>query len=289
MAVIGLVLGGERASAAARVITVNGSDTMVILMRRWAQLYTELYPEVRIQVTGGGTGTGFAALINRTTDLCMASRRIRSYEVEACVKTFLRRPLEYAVALDGLIVYVNESNPLDALDLDQLAALFTGRIVNWSALAGPNQSVALYSRENSSGTYAFFKERGLHGQDFSARTQTMPGTAAVIEAVARDRGGIGYGGAAYIRGMRPLALRPTPGEIPVAPTGENISAGRYPIWRSLFLYVNPQLHRDDIASFLHWIRSDEGQRIVVEVGYYPLTDSQRARPVPGTGSDDGRH
>src|SRR5918999_5962200 len=129
---------GFAASAHAGNITVKGSDTLVILAQKWAEVYMGKKPETKIQVTGGGTGTGFAALQNKSTDLCNASRKIRGTEISECVKAFGRRPSEYKVALDGLSVYVNESNPVKELTVDQVGQIFTGRIRNWKDVGGPD-------------------------------------------------------------------------------------------------------------------------------------------------------
>lgn len=261
----------------AATITVKGSDTMVILAQKWAEVYMSQHPNVKIQVTGGGTGTGFAALQNQQTDLCNASRKIRPKEVETCIRAFGRRPTEYKVALDGLSVYVHKDNPIEELSLAQLEAIFTGRIQNWKELGGPDARIILYSRENSSGTYEFFKEHVLQGKDFAASAQTMPGTAAVLQAVARERHGIGYGGAAYGVGAKHLRIRKEAGDPAIEPTEENVVNGSYPISRYLYIYVNPALDKGPVAEYLRWIRSDAGQAVVKEVGYYPLPPSERAR------------
>lgn len=261
----------------AATITVKGSDTMVILAQKWAEVYMSQHPDVKIQVTGGGTGTGFAALQNQQTDLCNASRKIKPKEVETCIKAFGRRPTEYKVALDGLSVYVHKENPIEELSLEQLAAIFTGRIQNWKELGGPDARIILYSRENNSGTYEFFKEHVLQGKDFAASAQTMPGTAAVLQAVSRERHGIGYGGAAYGVGAKHLRIRKEPGSPAIEPTEENVVNGSYPISRYLYIYVNPALDKGPVAEYLRWIRSDAGQAVVKEVGYYPLPPAERAR------------
>ena len=151
------------------------------------------HAETKIQVTGGGSGTGFAALQNKTTDLADASRKIKPKEIEACIRAFNKRPMEYKVCLDGLSVYVSAENTLNELTLEQLALIFTGRVKNWKELGGNDAPITAYSRENSSGTYEFFKENVLKGADFLASAQTMPGTAAVLQAVGKDKNGIGYG------------------------------------------------------------------------------------------------
>jgi len=265
------------AQAARADITVKGSDTLVILAQKWAEVYMGEKPGVKIQVTGGGTGTGFAALQNKTTDLCNASRKIKSAEIAKCIEAFGKRPTEYKVALDGLSVYVSADNGVKELSLDQLQAIFTGKVKNWKQVGGNDAPITVYSRENSSGTYEFFKEHVLQGKDFAASAQTMPGTAAVLQAVAKDKNGIGYGGAAYGAGAKHLAIKKDEASAAVEPTEENVVSGAYPIWRHLFIYVNPALDKGDVAAYLSWIRSDAGQKAVKEVGYFPLPANLREK------------
>jgi phosphate transport system substrate-binding protein len=265
------------ASARAGSITVKGSDTLVILAQKWAEVYMGQHTDVKIQVTGGGTGTGFAALQNQSTDLCNASRKIKSTEVEACIKAFSKRPTEYKVAIDGLSVYVSADNPVKELTVDQLAQIFTGKVKNWKDVGGPDAPITVYSRENSSGTYEFFKEHVLKGRDFAASAQTMPGTAAVLQAVAKDKGAIGYGGAAYGAGAKHLSVKADDASSGVEPTEENVVGQKYPIWRYLFVYVNPALDKGDIGAYLKWIRGDEGQKVVKDVGYFPLPANLREK------------
>jgi len=258
-------------------ITVKGSDTMVILAQKWAEVYMGKNPGTKIQVTGGGTGTGFAALQNQQTDLCNASRKIRPKEIETCIKAFGKRPTEHKVALDGLSVYVHADNPVADLSLEQLEGIFTGKIKNWKEVGGADARIILYSRENSSGTYEFFKEHVLKGKDFAASAQTMPGTAAVLQSVAKEKNGIGYGGAAYGAGAKHLNVRKTSADEPVEPTEENVVSGKYPISRHLFVYINPALEKGDVAAYLKWIRSDDGQAVVKDVGYFPLPANLRSK------------
>jgi phosphate transport system substrate-binding protein len=261
---------GVVVSAQAGNITVKGSDTLVILAQKWAEVYMSGHPEVKIQVTGGGSGVGFAALQNQGTDIADASRQIKGKEKEECIKAFGKVPREYKVAIDGLSVYVNNSNPVKELSLEQLAGIFTGQIQNWKELGGPDAPITIYSRENSSGTYEFFKEHVLKGKDFSASAQTMPGTAALLQAVNKDANGIGYGGAAYGEGAKALGIKKDAGSPAIMPTEETVLNQTYPIWRYLYNYVNPALDKDEIRAYLDWIRSEAGQKIVKEVGYYPL-------------------
>src|SRR3989440_9001286 len=208
-------------------ITVKGSDTLVILAQKWAEVYMGQHPETKIQVTGGGSGIGFAALQNNTTDIADASRPIKNAEIQACIKAFGRKPTEYKVALDGLSIYVHSTNPLNELFVDQLEQIFTGKSNNWKDLGGSDAPITVYSRENSSGTYEFFKEHILKGQDFVSSAQTMPGTAALLQSVARDPNGIGYGGAAYGKGAKALKIKKSADSPAVEPTEENVVSGKY--------------------------------------------------------------
>ena len=269
LALLTLSLVSGFASAQTK-ITVKGSDTMVILAQKWAETYMAGHKDATIQVTGGGTGTGVAALQNNTTDLCNASRPLKSAEVLECVKAFKAKPTEHKVALDGLAVYVNASNAVKELTLAQVGDIFTGKIKNWKDVGGSDAPITLYSRENSSGTYEFFKEHVLNKQDFAASAQTMPGTAAVLQAVAKDVNGIGYGGAAYGAGAKHLLIKKDAASAGVEPTEATVQSGEYPISRALFIYVNPKIETGAIADYLKWIVSEDGQKVVKDVGYFPL-------------------
>jgi phosphate transport system substrate-binding protein len=256
-------------------ITVKGSDTLLILAQKWAETYGRLHTNTIFAVSGGGSGIGFAALQNQTTDLCDASRKAKSAEIANCIKAFGARPTEYKVALDGLSVYVNPENPLKELTVAQVGDIFTGKITNWKEVGGPDAPITLYSRENSSGSYEFFKEHILKGHDFAASAQTMPGTAAIVQAVMKDKNGIGFGGAAYGGGTKMLAIKKDDASPAIEPTEENVESQTYPIWRYLYVYVNPALDKGEIAAYLNWIRSDDGQKYVKDVGYFPLPKNLR--------------
>ena len=264
------------ATAFAGNITVKGSDTLVILAQKWAEVYMGQHGDVKIQVTGGGSGIGFAALQNQTTDLCDASRKAKPAEIANCIKAFGKRPTEYKVALDGLSVYVNPANTLTQLTVEQVGDIFTGRIKNWKEVGGPDAPITVYSRENSSGTYEFFKEHVLKGSDFAASAQTMPGTAAIVQAVVKDKNSIGYGGAAYGGNSKMLSIKKDDASPAIEPTEQNVENGTYPIWRYLYVYVNPNLDKGEIAAYLNWIRSDDGQKYVKGIGYYPLSKNLRS-------------
>jgi phosphate transport system substrate-binding protein len=273
---IGAAAASLSASAFAGTITVKGSDTLVILAQKWAEVYMGEHPNTKIQVTGGGSGIGFAALQSQTTDLCDASRKAKPAEISNCIKVFGKRPTEYKVALDGLSIYVNPDNTMKEITLDQARQIFTGRIKNWKEVGGPDAPITIYSRENSSGTYEFFKANVLQGDDFAASAQTMPGTAAIVQAVVKDKNGIGYGGAAYGGGSKLLSVKKDDTSPAIDPTEDNVESGAYPIWRYLYVYVNPNLDKGEVAAYLTWMRSDEGQKYVKDIGYYPLPQKLRS-------------
>jgi phosphate transport system substrate-binding protein len=257
--------GGGRGAA----VTVKGSDTMVILGQRWAEAYMAAHPGAVIQITGGGSGTGFAALINGTTDICQGSRPIKDEERRQIEERYGAPPHEVVVARDGLAVYLHESNPVNELTLAQIKDIYTGRITRWTQVDGPDAPIVTYGRENSSGTYEYFKEHVLEKADFAAAVQTLPGTAAVVNAIARDPKGIGYGGAAYLKGVKEVAVRrddATPGMLP---TAENVRSGAYPISRELYFYLR-KAPEGPMKEFVDFALSDPGQKLVTEVGYFPV-------------------
>ena len=264
--------GGAATGGGRNTVTIKGSDTMVILGQRFAEEYMRQNPNVVIQVNGGGSGTGIAALINGTVDLAQSSRPMKAGEKENVEKRRNAELHETPVALDALAVFVNEANPVKELTIDQLAQIYTGKITNWNQVGGADAAIVLYGRENSSGTYEYFKENVLNKADFAPRTQTLAGTAAVINAVARDRNGIGYGGIAYGEGVRAVAIKKDAGSPAVEPTAENVANGTYPISRHLYLYwiesAGPQ-----VKQFVDWATSAEGQKLVENVGYFPLSEA----------------
>jgi phosphate transport system substrate-binding protein len=268
--------GSDPASAQSRNITIKGSDTMVILGQRWAETYMKKNPGANIQVTGGGSGVGIAALINGTTDIAEASRPMKDAE-----KTQLQQKrgvptFELPVALDGLAVYVHERNPIQELTLEQLKKIYTGVAKNWKDVGGKDERIILYGRENSSGTYAYFKEHVLADTDYYPTTQTLPGTAAVINAVAKDIRGIGYGGIAYLKGVKALKVKKDSSTPGVEPTLENVQKSIYPISRFLYWYLAGQ-PKDQTKKLTDWVMSAEGQAVVNDVGYYPLSAEMLAK------------
>jgi len=256
-------------AARAGGITVKGSDTMVLLGQRWAEQYMVKVPSANIQVTGGGSGTGISALINGTTDICQASRAMSEAEKNNLREKYKTPGEEIPVARDGLSVYVNAANPVKELDMEQLRLIFTGKMTNWKEVGGKDAKIILYSRENSSGTYVFFKEHVLKNADYAQRAQSMPGTAAVVNAVSKEKNGIGYGGAAYAKGIRVLKIKKDAESPGVEPNLANVQNGSYPLSRPLFFYLRNKA-AGDIKAFVDWVLSSEGQEIVTKVGYFPI-------------------
>jgi len=260
-----VVLAPALASAA---VTVKGSDTMVILAQRWAENYQKKNAGKKVQVTGGGSGVGLAALINGTTDIADASRKIKGDEIAKVRDRFNVLPAETSVAKDGVALYVNEANGVAQLTVAQLKAIYQGDVTNWKDVGGADAPIVIYSRENSSGTYVFFKEMVLKGEDFAASAQTLPGTAAVVNAVSKEKNGIGYGGAAYAKGVKELKVVGQDGQA-VSPSAESVKSGKYPLSRDLFMYTRGK-PSGEAQAFIDFCLSAEGQAIVTQVGYYPV-------------------
>jgi phosphate transport system substrate-binding protein len=254
-------------SSHAAPVTIKGSDTMVILAQRWAETFMKKNPTVKLQVTGGGSGVGLSALINGTTDIAMASRPIKDAENKQLSEKTQTPATEIAMARDGVTFYVNEANKVDALTEEQLKGIYTGDLTHWKDVGGADAPIIVYSRENSSGTYSFVKDDLLKGEDYTSSAQTLPGTAAVVNAVTQEKNGIGYGGAAYAKGIKELKIKKG-GEL-LAPTADNIRSGKYPLSRNLFFYLRAR-PTGDAKAFIDYALSPEGQKLVTEVGYFPL-------------------
>lgn len=264
------------------VITVKGSDTMVNLSQKWAEEYMKIHPEVSIQVTGGGSGTGIAALLNKTTEIANASREMKSNEYDDA-KTKSIAPFTYKVALDGIAVIVNPKNNVDKLTVKQVSDIFSGKIKNWKELGGADMPITLYGRENSSGTYEFFKDHVLgkvdgRQVDYSPSTQVLQGTAALGEAVARDVKGIGYGGVGYFaerNDVKILHIKKDENSPAYSPAENNkvnydlIWSGDYSISRYLYCFTNGEA-TGAVKDFMDFIVSAKGQDIVKTMEYIPL-------------------
>ena len=256
-------------------VSVRGSDTMLVLCQRWAETYTKSHPDVKIAVTGGGSATGIAALLKGTADICNASWPMSAIQTSDFVERFGKRPHQYKMCMDAVAVFINKANPIEKLSLAQIGAIYIGKISNWKEVGGNDAPISLYGRENSSGTYEFFKAHVLNRNDFAPATKAMSGTAAVIRAVADDPNAIGFGGIAYDHGVKHLAVSKMPSGRAFEPTETNVYADRYPLARYLFSYVKSEKDVDAVADYITWCLSDAGQAVVQGVGYFPLPKNLR--------------
>jgi phosphate transport system substrate-binding protein len=269
ISLIAIALVGMSFTLLQKVITIKGSDTMVILAQRWAEEYMSKNSGSTIQVTGGGSGVGISALINGTTDIADASRPMKMSERQQLKERFGSMGVEIKVAKDGLSVYLNESNGVNELTLAQIKDIYTGKITNWKDVGGTDTKIILYGRENSSGTYVYFKDFVLAGKDYSSMMQSLPGTAAVVNAVAKDKNGIGYGGAAYAKGCKYCKVKKDAAGTAYEPNKETVKTGDYPITRYLYMYTKTK-PTGDMKKFIDWVLGEEGQALVEKVGYFPV-------------------
>ncbi len=217
---------------------------------------------------GRGSGVGISALINGATDIANASRKMKNTEKEKLKARYNTLGVEVACAKDGITIYLNAANKVKELSIEQLGKIFRGEISNWKDVGGEDQSIKLYGRENSSGTYVFFQENVVQG-DYATSCQTLPGTAAVVNAVKKDVYGIGYGGAAYAEGIAICKVKKDDNSPAVAATAETIKTGEYPITRYLYMYLRNR-PTGEMKKYIDWILSAEGQKLVVDMGYFPV-------------------
>jgi phosphate transport system substrate-binding protein len=249
-------------------ITVKGSDTMVILAQKWAELYLKNNKNTVVQVTGGGSGVGITALINGTTDIANSSRPMKQTEMDKLKSRYNTLGVEIKCAKDGVTIFLNDANKVSELTLKQLSDIYTGKIRNWKELGGADAEIRLYGRENSSGTYVFFHDEVVKA-DYSSNVQSLPGTAAVVNAVKKDVNGIGYGGAAYAVGVKHAYVKKDANSKAFVPSAESIAKNDYPITRYLYMYLRNR-PTGETKKYVDWILGAEGQSIVTEVGYFPV-------------------
>lgn len=253
----------------------KGSDTMVNLALAWAEAYQKIHPEILISVTGGGSGTGISALMNNTVDLANASRIISEEEIGQA-QSLGFEPKQYIVAQDAIAVIVNRENPVDALTMEQISAIYRGEYTNWSELGGEDRPIVCLSRETNSGTHVYFLETVVrlgNKEDksiFSPKTLLLPSSEGIIAEVRDNPNAIGYDGLGYVTDeVKTLAIAPAPGEEPILPSIETVNNAAYPISRELFMYTRGEPN-DTIKAYLEWILSPEAQEIVRSLGFVPV-------------------
>ena len=269
--------GSGKTSAAQTTIQVKGSDTMVNVAQAWAEQYKTVAPNIDVEVSGGGSGVGIAALEKGTIDIANSSRNMKPEEMAQVKATTGKDVKEFVVGFDALAVYVNKDNPLEEINFDQLTQIFAegGTIEKWSQLGvkipGASDDVIVrVSRQSSSGTYEFFREHALGKKDFKLGSRDMNGSKEVVELVGSTKTAIGYSGMGYATaGVKILRLSKKAGEPAIQASVANTLAKTYPLARSLLIYTagDPE---GAVKSYLEWILSPAGQKIVEESGYVPV-------------------
>ncbi len=265
-------------AAAKNFLQVKGSDTEVNVVQRLAENFMKKDANTSIAVTGGGSGVGIAAIINKTTDLANSSRSMKDSEI-AKAKANGVNPVGIAFAVDGLSVIVNPKNTLKSLTVDQIGQIYRGEVTNWKQVGGPDGPITLYGRQPNSGTFVFFREGVVKG-DYSNKMNQMNGNAQILEAVKKDGGGIGYVGIGYVvddagkvvTGINVLDVAKDSRSKPTSPLQlENIMSGAYPITRPLYQYFDKN-NQAKVEGFVKYELSPEGMAIIKKDGFYPLTD-----------------
>jgi phosphate transport system substrate-binding protein len=256
-------------------IVNKGSDTLVNLALAWAEKYQALYPNVEISVTGGGTGTGIAALLNKTVDIANASRQIKPEETQQARENGIDAQ-EFVVARDAIAIIVNPLNPVTHLTLQQLSDIYSGKINNWKDVGGEDRVIVRLSRETNSGTHVFFLENVIrlgNPQDktlFSTDTLLLPSSEGITAETRDNPNAIGYDGLGYVTpDVKVIAVSKDSGGPFILPSADSVNNGQYPIARDLYMYTNGQ-PSGAIARYLAWIMTDEAQRIVTQLGFVPI-------------------
>ena len=269
------LLNPALAASGKNSLQIKGSDTMVNLVQAWAEKFMEKNPQEFIAVTGGGSGTGLSSLISGTCDIAMSSRTVKEKEV-ALAKQKGINPYEIKVALDGLAVVVSPKNPVSKLTVDELARVFTGKIMNWKEVGGANAKIVILSREVNSGTHVYFKEHVLRKGDpnskeeFSPSALMLPSSQAIADEIAQNPAAIGYYGMGYISPkQKPVSVAMDRKSEYVAPTVQNVINGKYPISRPLFLYTN-SVPQGLVKKFVDFALSQEGQNLVLKTDFVPI-------------------
>jgi phosphate transport system substrate-binding protein len=271
--------GAPATPAKKNTIQNIGSDTMVNLAQAWAEEYAKVGQGVSIEVSGGGTGQGVAALINGTADIANASRKLEPEEIDKAKKAHGTEPTEYMVGYDALTVYVHKSNPLNEISIEELGEIYRegGKIDSWDqvgvkAIPGAQgNKIVRVSRQNNSGTYHYFREVVVGKKsDYKAGSLDMNGSKDVVELISRTPTAIGYSGLGYATpAVKILKVSKKKGEPGVQPTITTTLDKTYPISRPLFMYT-PGTPSPDVKKYIDWVMSPAGQKIVEQTGYVPL-------------------
>jgi phosphate transport system substrate-binding protein len=270
-------------STTAKYIENKGSDTIVNLALAWAERYQSEHPDVRISVTGGGSGTGIAAMINKTVDIANASRKIKEEEIEAAQANGVN-PVEYIIARDAIAVIVNPKNPASQLTLGQISDIYSGKINNWQEVGGADRPIVRLSRETNSGTHVYFLETVLRLGSaenktlFSMDTLLLPSSEGIVAEVRQNPNAIGYDGLGYVpEDLKMIAIAEEAGASYVLPSIPTVNDKSYPIARDLYMYTNGEA-TGIVKEYLDWIMSSAAQEIVAELGFVPVSLAPNPSP-----------
>jgi phosphate transport system substrate-binding protein len=276
----------EKASGVSGNLSSVGSDTLANLMTLWAEEFKRLYPNVNIQIQAAGSSTAPPALTEGTSNIGPMSRMMKDKEIESFEQKYGYKPTPVAVAIDALAVFAHKDNPIEGMSIDQVDAVFSSTrkcgaaadVTSWGQLgldgALADKSIQLFGRNSVSGTYGYFKSKALCKGDFRNNVNEQPGSASVVQSVSTSLNGLGYSGIGYkTSSVRALPLAKKEGDAFIEATAENAIAGKYPLSRFLYVYVNkkpgealPPLERE----FVKLVLTKTGQEVVVKDGYYPL-------------------
>ena len=260
-------------AAGSGVIVQKGSDTMLELCQLWAEQYMVENPGVEVVVSGGGSSTGIAYLINGEVDIAQASRQMKDSEIASAVAAGFT-PTEFKVAIDGIAIITHGDNPVSVLTIEQLRGIYNGTITNWNEVGGEDEDITLYGRQSTSGTYEFFWEHVLEKENYSSSMNMLSGNSAIVSAVQGDEGGIGYVGIGYASasGINVLELKKNSTSEAYSPLdAEAVQSGTYDLSRYLYLYTDGT-PTDQISRWLSWIlNADLGQKVAEEIGFYALS------------------
>ena len=266
---------GNNSTIKSDTIENKGSDTIVNLALAWAEYYQLTNPDTRISVTGGGSGTGIAALINGTVDIANASRKIKPEEIEAAQANG-SEPVEFIIARDAIAVIVNPNNPIDKLTLQNISDIYSGKINNWKEIGGEDRPIVRLSRETNSGTHVYFLEQVLRLGDkenktlFSTDTLLMPSSEGIGAEIRHNPNAIGYDGLGYVtEDMKVIAVSKSDLGDFVYPSAATVNDSTYPIARDLYMYTNG-VPTGVVKTYMDWILSPQAQPIVTELGFVPI-------------------
>jgi len=273
---IALMAAANDAAAKQKYVQVKGSDTLINMVQKMAEVYMQENKGKAISVTGGGSGTGIAAIVNGTADIANASRLMKTKEIEMAVKNGVV-PVRVVVAIDSLSIVVNPGNPVRQLTVEDVGKIYRGDVKNWKDVGGPDMTISLYGRQPNSGTYDFMKEEILKS-DYSSKMRQMNGNAQIVEAVKTDKTAIGYIGVGYAKeasGIVVVKIAAQAGARYVDPLNtEDVKNGSYPITRPLQQYINGKAS-GDVKDFISFELGPKGQEIVEKEGFFAIPEEYK--------------